>query len=298
MIYPWNANSIHIIFKICFYYNSIRFGKIALAFSERSFYHNDPTWTTMDFTMNLTDVWPELVCSCKLLIAVIELYDPVYHPTANLFLDYSIVSIHAIRTWLSRSRSFQRNFFPIMQSALAIINASGNSASLYLTYQEPKRRHPRLEADITTERFLRYIRREPMTEESARILDASQRMHRDDRGQTIVSAWSDLCETGTNRSIDVSALRAWLTLSYVRLSSRRNHRSSRRRERKKRIDRHLTYVHREKFAGVDDSRAMAASLKGYCARLLNVSRGIAHTWCVARIDIGWRKRRRQRWPNA
>lgn len=84
-------------------------------------------------------------------------------------------------------------------------------------------------------------------------------------------------------------------VSYVRLSSRRNHRSSRRRERKKSIDRHLTYGHR---GNLQESmiRARWPRMKGYCGRLLNVSRGIAYTWrCVARIDIGWRKRRRR--PN-
>lgn len=51
----------------------IRGKKIALAFSRRAFHSDDPTWTT-DFTMNLTEVWLKLACSCKLLIAVIELW--------------------------------------------------------------------------------------------------------------------------------------------------------------------------------------------------------------------------------
>lgn len=47
--------------------------KLALAFSQRTFHSDEPAWI-MDFAMNLAEAWLELACSCKLLIAEIELW--------------------------------------------------------------------------------------------------------------------------------------------------------------------------------------------------------------------------------
>lgn len=142
----------------------------------------------------------------------------------------------------------------------------------------------RLDGDITTERFLRYIRSEPMTEESAKRRSGGCAYT-----ETTIT-WSDLCETGTNRSIDVSALRTWLT-SYVRLSSRRSHRSCRRRERGKKHRQVLSIRTPRKFAGVDDSRQDSRWKDIVWPLTTNVC-GIVHTVC-SKNRYRWHKRRRR-----
>lgn len=112
-------------------------------------------------------------------------------------------------------------------------------------------------------------------------------------------AWSDLCETGTNGSIDVSALRAWLMcLTWgSRAAKKSSFKPTRRCEREKKTHRQALSIRiPRKFAEVDDSCEMAASLKGYCARLplKQLTWNCVHTArYVARIDIGWHKRWRQ-----
>lgn len=147
----------------------------------------------------------------------------------------------------------------------------------------------RLDGDITTERFLHYIRGEPMTEESASGTLADVHTYL----ETTIT-WSDLCETGTNRSIDVSALRTWLT-SYVRLSSRRSHRSRWRQKRGKKHRQVLSIRTPRKFARVDDSHKIVARLKGYCSAALtsNVC-GNVHAVCSKNRYRSHKRRQRPR----
>lgn len=117
-------------------------------------------------------------------------------------------------------------------------------------------------------------------------------MHRDDRMIWSLRNW----DKRFDRCISLASV---TNVSYVRLSSRKEiivQADATVRERKKMHRQALSIRIPRKFAEVDDSREMAASLKGYCARLQlkQLTWNCVHTArYVARIDIGWHKRWRQ-----